>query len=213
MQTRILQRVFGNSLPLTLPYSDGPDSKLFNSSVFLPTSGKTLYLSSWATTIMLTHIVGETFRNRPYLLAAPYCSAPNLDSPSLQPMSSHARTFVILLSWRIFNAARNAAVKAGALALSSSLFNVAPPPKWCRLRSTLQPKLPGILAMTGPVSSPISLRADAQTLSPSPRHHEGRFTNLLHERFSQMANLILLGFTTDESRLRPNVSFSLCQKP
>ena len=61
MRTKILQRHFGNLLPLTLPCSDGLDFKPFNSSVSLPMSGKTLYSSNWVTTIMLNHTVGESF--------------------------------------------------------------------------------------------------------------------------------------------------------
>ena len=67
MRTRILQRHYGNSLQLTLLCSDGRDFKPFNSSVSLPMSGKTLFSSSWVTTIILNHTVGESFGARLYL--------------------------------------------------------------------------------------------------------------------------------------------------
>ena len=192
MRTRISQRHFGNLLPLTLLCSDGPDFKPFNSSVSLPTSGKMLYSSSWVTTIMLNHTVGESFGSG---LDLSWSLFAQLDSLLLPLMSSHGHTFAILLSLRTLNAVRNGAAKAEVSVPLSSSFNVVPPLKWCLLRSILQPKSPGILAMTGPMYYLISLRVDALILNPSPLRHEGKLqSNSQYHRCLSVS----LAFTTDE---------------
>ena len=63
MQTRILPRHFGNLLPPTLPCLDGPDFKHSNWNASLPMSDKTRCSSSWVTTNILNHTVGEPFLN------------------------------------------------------------------------------------------------------------------------------------------------------